>query len=116
MKKLVTTLLAALTLTAATPRLARASNDAEMAERAVTFIEAMASVIDKDNIKGHAAEITELKAWGQTLTHEQKRSLMQKYKARLEAAAMKIVPAMTTCRDNRKVKAAHEELRRAAGG
>jgi hypothetical protein len=129
MKKLVATLLAALTLAAATPRAARASTETEMAERAVTFVEAMASLVDKDKascdrmgtdldayIKGHASEIAGLKAWGDSLSQEQKRALMEKYKARIEAAATKLAPALTTCRDNPKVREAHEELRHAAGG
>jgi hypothetical protein len=115
MKKLAASAFALLVLAALAP--ARADSSTEIA--AVRLVEELAQVMDANKVdcnkmgdalekfmESHAAEIRRLREEEKKMTEEQKKAIANKYAARLQAAAAKILAGAQTCGSNPKVKEA----------
>ncbi len=102
-----------------------AAADENYAEKSVQLAEKLATIVDSDKadcdkmasdmtafFDANAEVYEQIRQWGKTLSPEEKKAYLAKYRPRINAAVQKMMGGLTKCEKNERVKAAYAKFPR----
>jgi hypothetical protein len=108
----------------ATPGDARADTNADIAEKMVRILERVATAVEANKndcnamgdslnaiIDENSAFIADAKARSEAMSHAEREAIQARFRARIQAATMRMMPGLQACARNQKVMSAIQKVR-----